>query len=334
MPFDTDEYVDSFLLPNLNHVDRRSYDTLINALSARGFGSAQQGKDGYGKPTLLLRGTQLRCREQHTETFNEGENQFLTLYTLYYQNQFLAEHKELDGDSYLLIDEKALASLPEHLVDPVATEAHSAETPAIVLEGSHAKGPYVNTSSTASSVLRRAFVADQKETPDYNAPDGSEITYLIKGQSGDSGDLCKCKLPVGKTSTAVKHQTVQELWNFTAGQGEFWLQDGETETVHPVKAGTSILIHAGVSFQFRNLSEDTVLESTITTMPPWPGPNEAVFVTGRWEPTLVSVKETASSTVLPSAVKGTMFGQSGLASTGSAGATSGDAPQPAATTKK
>ena len=139
---------------------------------------------------------------------------------------------------------------------------------------------------SSGSVARHAFVADQKEKPDYNAPDGSEITYLIKGQTGDFGDLCNCKLPIGKTSIAVKHQTVQELWNFTAGNGEFWLKDGENETISEVKKGTSILIYPGVSFQFRNTSEDTPLESTITTMPPWPGPNEAVIVEGKWHPTV------------------------------------------------
>lgn len=135
-------------------------------------------------------------------------------------------------------------------------------------------------------VARHAFVADQKQEPDYNAPDGSEITYLIKGQAGDFGDLCNCKLPIGKTSIAVKHQTVQELWNFTAGHGEFWLHDGESEIIIKVKKGTSILIHPGISFQFRNTSPDTTLESTITTMPPWPGPNEAVVVEGKWNPTV------------------------------------------------
>ncbi|MBP6869895.1 hypothetical protein KBC04_03370 [Candidatus Babeliales bacterium] len=140
----------------------------------------------------------------------------------------------------------------------------------------------------SGSVTRRVFVAERKEKPDYNAPDGSEITYLIKGQAGDFGDLCNCKLPIGKTSIAVKHQTVQELWNFTAGTGEFWLKDGESETISEVKKGTSILMYPGVSFQFRNTSEDTILESTITTMPSWPGPNEAVIVEGKWNPTVNS----------------------------------------------
>lgn len=140
----------------------------------------------------------------------------------------------------------------------------------------------------SSLMERRSFVAEQKEKPDYNAPDGSEITYLIKGQTGDFGDLCNCKLPIGKTSIAVKHQTVQELWNFTAGEGEFWLKDGANEKIYKVKKGTSILIYPGVSFQFKNTSENTILESTITTMPPWPGSNEAVVVEGKWNPTVNS----------------------------------------------
>jgi mannose-6-phosphate isomerase-like protein (cupin superfamily) len=175
-----------------------------------------------------------------------------------------------------------------------------------------APDPGLETTTPGSSLaLRRAFVATQKDTPDYNAPDGSEITYLIKGQMGDCGDLCNCKLPIGKTSTAVKHQTVQELWNFTAGKGEFWLKDGENETVSEVKKGTSILIHPGVSFQFRNTSEDIALESTITTMPPWPGPDEAVVVEGRWVPSAHSQHlQEAVRPVSPSRIKSSVFGSS------------------------
>lgn len=284
MKFDTDKYVVSFLLPNPNEISKEEYETLQAALSTRGFGPAQQGKDGYNRPILLLEGTLLRAREQHLEEFSEYESQFLTVHTLYYQDQFIAEHIEHNGESSFRIDMAALESLPQLLASPSA------------------------------SVSRRAFVAEQKERPDYNAPDGSEITYLIKGQPGDFGDFCNCKLPIGKTSTAVKHQTVQELWRFTEGNGEFWLKDGETETVHEVKKGTSILIYPGVSFQFRNMSEDTALESTITTMPPWPGPDEAIKVEGKWTPSVIRT-EAAARAASPSDLKCTLFGSSVSTST-------------------
>ena len=315
MKFDRENYVDQFVLPNEGTED---YRLLEKELSERGFGKAQFGKDGYGSPCLLLKGTLLRCKEQSLEEFGEDEQHFLNIYTLYYGDKTIAVHTMHDGDSSLRLDIGELNSLPQSLLPLVSLP-----------------------------VSRHAFVAEQKERPDYNAPDGSEITYLIKGQAGDFGDLCNCKLPIGKTSTAVKHQTVQELWNFTAGNGEFWLKDGDNETVSEVKKGTSVLIHPGVSFQFRNMSQDTTLESTITTMPPWPGPNEAIKVEGKWTPSVHSqnlqeaVKDnTQSSEVLakttspedvvrpisPSGVKSSLFGNS--VSTSSASVTDNTAPTP------
>jgi mannose-6-phosphate isomerase-like protein (cupin superfamily) len=57
------------------------------------------------------------------------------------------------------------------------------------------------------------------EKVDQIAPDGSEIRLLM---SLGGGGLCHCTLPAGKTSSAVKHKTVEEIWYFLAGQGELW----------------------------------------------------------------------------------------------------------------
>ncbi len=43
---------------------------------------------------------------------------------------------------------------------------------------------------------------------DYLAPDGSEIRLLAKV---NAGGFCHCTLPADKTSSAVKHKTVEEI---------------------------------------------------------------------------------------------------------------------------
>lgn len=58
-----------------------------------------------------------------------------------------------------------------------------------------------------------------KDKPDDIAPDGSEI-YLLTNLKG--GGMCVCQLPTGKTSKAVCHRTVEEMWFFLSGEGEVW----------------------------------------------------------------------------------------------------------------
>jgi len=115
---------------------------------------------------------------------------------------------------------------------------------------------------------------------DYNelAPDGSEIRLLL-GLKG--GGLCHCTLPPGKTSKAVKHRTVEEIWYFLSGKGEVWRKDNEKEEVVEVIPGTCIDIPLGTHFQFRNTG-DKPLCFIISTMPPWPGNDEAIKVKGKW----------------------------------------------------
>ena len=56
------------------------------------------------------------------------------------------------------------------------------------------------------------------------------------------------------------------------------------EQIVQVRAGVSVSIPAGASFQFRN-DGDEPLEAVGVTMPPWPGAEEAVALEGIWEPT-------------------------------------------------
>jgi len=114
----------------------------------------------------------------------------------------------------------------------------------------------------------------------YNelTPDGSELRLLpnLKG-----GGMCHCTLPVGKTSRAVKHKTVEEIWYFLEGTGEVWRKQDGHEEVIKVGPGVSLTIPLGTYFQFRNIGKEP-LRFIIVTMPPWPGPAEAERVENYW----------------------------------------------------
>src|SRR4051794_22636966 len=93
------------------------------------------------------------------------------------------------------------------------------------------------------------------------------------------------ELPAGETSTAVTHRTVEEIWFFLSGQGEMWRRFHDEEEIVGVHAGVCLTIPLGTHFQFRALGKDA-LATVAVTMPPWPGEDEAVVVTGPWRPTV------------------------------------------------
>ena len=116
---------------------------------------------------------------------------------------------------------------------------------------------------------------------DVLAPDGSEVRILL---ALTGGSMAHFRLPAGKVSRAVRHVTVEEIWYVLAGHGEMWrAQDGREEVV-PVAPGLSLTIPVGTAFQFR-AAADGPLTAVAVTMPPWPGPEEAVFVEGAWAAT-------------------------------------------------
>ncbi|MCY4595944.1 MAG: cupin domain-containing protein [Bryobacterales bacterium] len=120
-----------------------------------------------------------------------------------------------------------------------------------------------------------------KQLPeDYDtlAPDGSEIRILA---ATGGGSMVHCSLPPGQTSLAVAHRTVEEVWYFLTGRGEVWRKLGEREEVVEVSPGASLSIPLGAHFQFRNTG-DTPLRFVLTTIPPWPGTEEAYRVPGHW----------------------------------------------------
>jgi mannose-6-phosphate isomerase-like protein (cupin superfamily) len=116
------------------------------------------------------------------------------------------------------------------------------------------------------------------ERPDLLAPDGSEV-YL--GLECSRGGLSVFVLPPGRTSRAVRHRSIEEVWYFLHGEGEMWRGSGEAEEICRVGPGVFLTIPTGTAFQFRAVGEEP-LRFAIATMPPWPGPDEAVPAEGPW----------------------------------------------------
>jgi mannose-6-phosphate isomerase-like protein (cupin superfamily) len=119
------------------------------------------------------------------------------------------------------------------------------------------------------------------ETPDAIAPDGSEVRVL---SVLSRGSMAHFRLEPGAVARAVRHANVEELWYFVAGRGRMWRKDETGESVVEVYPGLSLDIPVGTAFQFR-ADGDAPLEAVGVTMPPWPGPHEAIFVEGTWTPT-------------------------------------------------
>lgn len=116
--------------------------------------------------------------------------------------------------------------------------------------------------------------------PDAVAPDGSRVRVLLRRAGGS---MAHFELPAGRTSRAVVHPALEEIWFFVDGRGEMWRHDGTTEQIVAVEPGTCVTIPAGTRFQFR-AAADVPLAAVGVTMPPWPGDDAAVPVSGPWRP--------------------------------------------------
>lgn len=112
------------------------------------------------------------------------------------------------------------------------------------------------------------------------APDGSNVRLLL---ALDSAVMAHYELPAYRVSKAVTNQTVEEIWYFISGRGEMWRKQGDTEEIVTVDAGVCITIPLGTHFQFRTIGDES-LEAVGMVIPPWPGPQEAVVVDGKWKP--------------------------------------------------
>lgn len=114
--------------------------------------------------------------------------------------------------------------------------------------------------------------------PTITAPDGSDVRVLV---ALPRGSMAHFQLDPGRTSAAVEHRSVEELWYVVGGQAEMWRRQGAVEEIVLLQAGTSLSIPVGTRFQFRTVGTEPFC-AVGTTMPPWPGPDEAVLVEGPW----------------------------------------------------
>jgi len=119
-------------------------------------------------------------------------------------------------------------------------------------------------------------------TSDAVAPDGSDVRVLL---ATTRGSLAQFELAPDETSVAVRHRSVEEIWYFLRGRGEMWRRFGGQEQTVEVRTGLCVTIPTSTEFQFR-ANGDEPLTAIGATMPPWPGPGEAVIVDGPWEPTV------------------------------------------------
>lgn len=118
--------------------------------------------------------------------------------------------------------------------------------------------------------------------PTVTAPDGCDVRVLL---ALGGGSMAHFELAAGQVSAPVTHRTVEEIWYVTGGRGEMWRRQDGREEVVPLAPGTCLTIPLQTHFQFRSLGPQA-LAAVAITMPPWPGPQEAVAVEGRWKPTV------------------------------------------------
>lgn len=120
------------------------------------------------------------------------------------------------------------------------------------------------------------------DEPTVTAPDGSDVRVLL-GLAG--GGLAHFELATGRTTRAVRHRTVEEIWYVTGGTGQMWRRQGTgpdaMEEITDLAPGLCLTIPVGTAFQFTSTGDEP-LTVVAVTMPPWPGPDEAVLVNGRW----------------------------------------------------
>jgi mannose-6-phosphate isomerase-like protein (cupin superfamily) len=116
---------------------------------------------------------------------------------------------------------------------------------------------------------------------DAVAPDGSEVRILLALKAGGMAHFA---LAPGRTSKAIAHWTVEEIWYFLTGRGQMWRRQEAVTEIVDVYPGLCLTIPQGTHFQFRSFGHEA-LSAIGVTMPPWPGDEEAILVAGEWEPT-------------------------------------------------
>ena len=116
------------------------------------------------------------------------------------------------------------------------------------------------------------------EQPDIVAPDGSDVRVLLRTERGS---MAHFELAPARASEAIRHRNVDEIWFVLSSCGEVWRKVEGREEIAALDPGICITIPAGTHFQFRARAGES-LKAVGVTMPPWPGPEEAIPVAGRW----------------------------------------------------
>lgn len=116
------------------------------------------------------------------------------------------------------------------------------------------------------------------EVCDLVATDMSELTVLARTARAS---MAHASLPVGATSIAVVHQTVDEIWFVAGGAAEVWRSNGCEESIETVASGASFAIPCGTKFQYRMIGDEP-FRFVMATIPAWPGDGEAAPVPGIW----------------------------------------------------
>jgi mannose-6-phosphate isomerase-like protein (cupin superfamily) len=116
------------------------------------------------------------------------------------------------------------------------------------------------------------------DAPLVKAPDGSDVRPLL---ALPGGSMAHFELAAGKTSIAVAHRTVEEIWFVIGGRGEIWRKQAGHEEIVTLASGVLLTIPLATEFQFRSFGPEALAIVAIT-MPPWPGEGEAYAVEGKW----------------------------------------------------
>jgi mannose-6-phosphate isomerase-like protein (cupin superfamily) len=124
------------------------------------------------------------------------------------------------------------------------------------------------------------FKTVQMPVPSEAAPDGSRIYPLIRTDQASVGII---ELRPGQVTAPVYHLTIEEVWYVLEGRGKLWRKLQTEDVTVDLEAGTCVDIPTGAAFQFRSDGEYP-LRMLMLTIPPWPGPDEAVGSGGAWEP--------------------------------------------------
>lgn len=111
------------------------------------------------------------------------------------------------------------------------------------------------------------------ENYQHISPAGAEVRLLMNNHLGG---IAHCTLRKSTSSKVVRHKTVTEFWHVLSGKGVIWRKNETEETITELKTGISIDIPLGTDFQYRSNEEDLVF--ICVTMPPWPGPDEVVYL--------------------------------------------------------